>query len=201
MARPSAALPACLILLCACAPHLIVREWPTGRRMRVAVMPFKSAEGHPESGGMAYEAFTGNILAVREFDVIERGALEGTLREQKLSFSSLIGEDKAVEIGRDLGADAVIIGAVTEYRPRRLLMFPPARVALAARLVNTKTGLIEWTVTHRVGGMKRWFTWIIWPVGAVATLISPSVEDQLESATRGICRNLARKGAAKALAR
>ncbi|MBI5884119.1 MAG: DUF799 family lipoprotein, partial [Elusimicrobia bacterium] len=172
--------------------------WPKDRRVRVAVMPFKSAPDHPESGGLVYESFTANILEVKEYDVIERGALEEVLREQKLSFSGMIDENKAVEIGKLLGADAVLLGAVTEYRPRRLLMFPPARIALAARLVNTKTGLIEWTVTHRAGGMKRWLTWIIWPVGAAVTVLSPSVEDQTEAVARKVCRTLARKGASLA---
>jgi hypothetical protein len=69
-------------------------------------------------------------------------------------------------------------------------MFPPARVSLTARLINTTTGEVEWTASNTRGGLKRWFTWIVWPVGIVATVISPSAEDQVQGASRAVSQTL-----------
>ncbi len=187
---------ASLVLLNACAPNVTVKKWPESR-MRVAVLPFKGTSDHPEAGNLAYEAFSTNILKVKEYDIVDRGALEQVLSEQKLGMSGAIDQTKAVEIGKLLGADGVILGAVTAYEHRHLLMFPPAKVSLTARLVNTRTGVVEWTASHRVGGARRWLTLIVWPVWIVATAISPSAEDQVEHAASAICRTLAKHPAAE----
>lgn len=182
---------AAALLAAGCAPNVIVKQWPEpGKRPRVAVLPFKAHPDSPASGELAYEAFSTNILEVKDYDVVDRGALEQVLKEQKLGMTGVIDQAQAVEIGKLLGADGVILGAVTEYGTRHLLMFPPAKISLTARLVNTRSGVVEWTASHRVGGARRWLTLIVWPVWVLATAISPSAEDQIENAARAICRAL-----------
>ena len=71
-------------------------------------------------------------------------------------------------------------------------MFPPAKVGITARYINIKTGEVEWSASHRVGGVKRWFWWILGTpfIGAVATILSPTAEDQVSNATRAISRTV-----------
>lgn len=180
-----------ILFLNACAANIIVRRAPDpARPARVAVLPFKAHPSFPGSGELAYEAFSTNLLKLKGYSVIDRGALDQLIKEQKLTQTGVIDQDKAVEIGKLLGAEGVVLGTVTEYIPRNYLLFPPAKVSLTARLINTRTGEVEWTASHTRGGLNRWFTWIVWPVGIVATVISPSAEDQVQRTSRSISRAL-----------
>jgi len=177
--------------LSACAANVIVRRPPDpAKPMAVAVLPFKAHPDYPKSGELAYEAFSTYLLELKGYSVIDRGALDQLIKEQKLTQTGVMDQDKAVEIGKLLGAEGVVLGTVTEYIPRNYLMFPPATVSLTARLINTRTGEIEWTASHTRGGLNRWFTWIVWPVGVVSTVISPSAEDQVQRTSRAISRSL-----------
>lgn len=184
--------------LSSCAANVIVRQAPDAAKpMRIAVLPFRSAAGFPESGALAYEAFSTYLLDLKGYNVIDRGALDQLIKEQKLTQTGVIDQDKAVEIGKLLGAEGVVLGAVTEYIQRNNLMFPPAKVSITARLINTKTGEVEWTASQTRGGLNRWFTWIVWPVGIVATVISPSAEDQVQRVSRSISSTLKKELAAQ----
>ncbi|MBI4349302.1 MAG: DUF799 family lipoprotein [Elusimicrobia bacterium] len=181
----------CASLLSACGPRLFVKNRPAkGQRPRVAVLPFADYPGQAGTGELAREAFSTEILAVEAYQVIDRASFQKLLDEHRLSATGAIDPSKAVEVGKLLGADAVVVGAVTEYKKRNLLMFPPARVGISARMIDAKTGVVDWSAQKSVGGPKRWLTWVIWPVGAVATAFSPSAADQVVRATRSICRGL-----------
>lgn len=190
MNRFPLALFAAVLLLSACAPRVLVKNRPGQKNPRVAVVPFKDAPGAPGTGELAREAFATEILAVQSYEVIDRSALDKVLEEQKLGLSGAIDPEKAVELGKLLGADGVVIGAVTEYTQRNFLMFPPAKVSLTARMIDTKTGVVFWSAQHSVGGLKRWLTLPVWPIALVASTLSPSAEDQVQKAARSVCRNL-----------
>jgi len=182
------------VLLTACAANVVLRQAPNAdKRFRVAVLPFKPYPGYPNSGELAYEAFSTYILEIEGYSVVDRGALEEIIKEQKLGQSGTIDQSKAVEIGKLLGAQGVVLGSVTEYVERNYLLFPPAKVSLTARMVNTETSEVEWTASKTVGGSTRWLTWFIWPVGLYATISSPSAEDQIQRASRSICRTVKKR--------
>lgn len=191
------AIPCCALILAACGPRLFVKNRPAkGQRPRVAVLPFADAPGQPGTGELAREAFATEILSVDAYQVIDRASFEKLLDEHRLAATGAIDPSKAVEVGKLLGADAVVVGAVTEYKKRNLLMFPPARVGITARMIDANTGVVDWSAQKSVGGPKRWLTWVIWPLGAVATAFSPSAEDQVVRATRSICKGLRQELAA-----
>lgn len=180
--------------LTSCSANVLVRRAPMpGKTMRVAILPFKPNPLYPVSGELAYEAFSASILEVKGYTAVDRGAVDQIVKEQKLTQSGVFDQEKAIEIGKLLGAEGIILGTVTEYTPRKFLMFPPAKVSLAARLVNTQTGEVEWTATQTKGGLARWLTWIFWPAGVYATITSPSVEDQVQKTGRSIFRALEKK--------
>lgn len=185
---------AAALFLSGCAADVMVRRvQPAGEMMRVAVLPFKPHPSSPASGELAYEAFSTQILRIKGYSVVDRGAIDQVIKEQKLTQTGVIDQTQAVELGKLLGAQGVILGAVTEFVPRNKLMFPPAKVSVTARLVDTRTGEVEWTAGKTCGGAKRWLTWLFWPAGLVATFTSPSAEDQIQNAGRSVFRTLEKK--------
>jgi hypothetical protein len=183
--------PFLLLAAGACAPYVVVKHAPEpGRALRVAVMPFKDAPGAPGSGAAAYTAFNNSLLSLPGTELVERGTVDAALK--KAAASGAVDDETARRVGAEVGADDVVVGDVTEYVERRALVLPPAAVAVSARMVDVKTGDVAWTASQRVGGLKRLLTWIIWPVGAVATAISPTADAQMQRVARSIADGVAK---------
>lgn len=178
--------------LAACAPDLVVKHQPPpGRATRVVVLPFEDGPGAPGSGALAAGAFAESLLSVPSYELVERGRVDEELKSRAVAAGIPIAESQAVEIGKRLGADAVVLGVVTEFKEREELIFPPASVALSVRMVDVNSGLVSWTASQRFGGYKRLLTWVIWPLGAVATATSPTADSKLHDVTRSIAKALA----------
>lgn len=182
------------VLLSGCGPQLVIRHGPErGRKTRVAVLPFRDAPGHPGSGQVASEVFAAAFLSVGSYELVDRGAVDKLVEEQRLGATGMVNPAQAVEIGKLAGAKAVVVGSVTQYQPRNFLILPPARVSLAVRLIDTSTGEVSWTAQQSAGGVKRLLTWVVLPLGALATAFSPTAEDLLDTVSRRICKALRRE--------
>ncbi len=85
------------------------------------------------------------------FQLVERDRLNTILSEQNLIRSGVVDPSSAVDLGRLLGADALIFGTVTQFnlestgrvRVRGMgVGGTRGRVSLTARMVNAETGVI-----------------------------------------------------------
>ena len=154
-----AGLYAPVVVLPAAAEVQIAEAQP---RMRIAVLDFEFAStGQTWSwwGGVAPSQGVSDLLTNKLVDggaytLIERSRIQAVLQEQNLALSGRIDASTAAQVGRILGADAVVIGSVIRYnlnegssgvsvlgigtnRRRN-----SAEVQLTARLVNTTTSEI-----------------------------------------------------------
>lgn len=192
----SLALSCCFFLNACSLPHVVVKQnLPKDRKIRVAVLPFRDAPSHAGSGEIAADAIITKLLSIPSYEIIERSALEQVLKEQNLSATGAVDSKAVGDLGKLLGADALVMGAVTEFQDRNKLIFPPARATVTARMVLTETGAIEWSGEYAVGWSPlKWITCIFWPLGAFWVVTSPSVENRVQKASRGIARVVSRKG-------
>lgn len=119
---------ACLALLGGCQwIPTISREPvvfnPFPQLSRVAVVPFFNLSSEPTVDGRQFAlAYAAELQSIQGFEVIPVGVVENKLREYQITFSQ--GQDGAVEarkLAQLLGADAVVIGAVTDFTP----YYPP----------------------------------------------------------------------------
>ena len=107
---------ACLALgACATATVAIKAGFDFSRVKRVAVMGFSDYANRPGSGETVSGAFEQGLLMVG-YDVIERSQVDKLLREKHLSSAD---PKAAQEIGRLLGADALLFGRITDFREPR----------------------------------------------------------------------------------
>jgi len=116
----------------------------------VAVLPFVDApgEGTKGSGLTVVNATIASMYACPEMRVIERGRLDAIANEHDLKISSQLNEADATRLGKLAGADAVILGEVTQYEAQQesgtLVVYAVAgsstkryhRVGLSVRVVN-----------------------------------------------------------------
>lgn len=148
------------------APRVVAQDLTIAQanptRLRVAVLDFEFANtgltyslwGYATPAQGVSDLLTNKLVENGQYTLIERSRIEEILFEQDLGQSGRIDASTAAEVGRLLGADAVIIGSITRFNFEEnggdisILGFGGggdsrgAVVELSARLVNTTTGEI-----------------------------------------------------------
>ncbi|MCP8900393.1 CsgG/HfaB family protein [Gilvimarinus xylanilyticus] len=88
---------------------------------RIAVVDFenKSQHGGWELGRGAADMLTTSLVKGTEFDIYERDQLNAVLDEQDLGQSGRMDVSTAAQIGKLIGVEYIVTGAVTEYGDSR----------------------------------------------------------------------------------
>jgi len=81
-----------------------------GSRLAIAVMPFTPNTKAQEYQQTVTDKMITQLVNLNRFRVIERGAIEAVMKEQKFSLSGLVNEDSALELGKIVGADVIVMG-------------------------------------------------------------------------------------------
>ncbi len=112
---------------------------------KVAVLPFKAPT--ELIGSSVSDIFLTELLRARRYTLVERGQIDRVLGETEIALSGL-SESAAIEAGRMLGADGVILGTVDEYGTvaHRGRSYPV--VGASIRLIDCDTGRVMWSVGH-----------------------------------------------------
>lgn len=137
-------------------------------RPRVAVLAFENNTTlsffADRLGLAAADELTTQLVRTGEFTVIERQQIDAVLAEQQLGMSGVVDPATAARIGELLGAQAVIIGSITQFSlesrsvgiSRFAATITEAESKLDARVVSTTTGEIiavaEGSGNKRFGG-------------------------------------------------
>lgn len=129
-----------------------------GPKKRIAVLPFDTlAPGSTYHVGWGLSEMTITALVrTNRFVVVERGDLDAVLAEQNLGQSGLVRPGTEARVGRLLGAQLLLKGAVTEFQETQSgggiaavlggvatgLASSKAKLAVDIRLIDTTTGEI-----------------------------------------------------------
>jgi len=81
-------------------------------------------------GELVMEKLITKLVNLRRFKVIERGAMDKIIYEQKLGISGLVDEKTAIEMGKIAGADAIVLGSCNLIQ---------GFVTIKARLIDIET--------------------------------------------------------------
>lgn len=132
-----------------------------GKKKRIAVLTFedKTSSGYrwgyyKDVGDGVTEMILTELVKSGKYQVIERTRIDKLIAEQKLQQSGLVSEQSAVEIGKLLGVELAVFGAVTEFGYKedgqRARVFGKsvsvgkkgATVGIDIRIINVTTGEI-----------------------------------------------------------
>jgi len=135
---------------------------PASTKPRVAVIEFKNKADNQwwwhGGAAAAQDVFVTELVKSGKFRVVEREQLEALMKEKGLTLSGDVDPSTAVRVGKLLGVNYLLTGAVTEYGAedkgahggsfRGLPSFGVHKktftAALNARLIDTSTGEIVW---------------------------------------------------------
>lgn len=153
-----------VVLLQACAStpekpptnaYVDMQRFP-GREWTVAVMDLHYQEltekgysggaiygsGGKDAGRVIAGLLAGELNTLINVSVVERGQLGTLTREQELQMSGSVDANSAVELGKVLGADAVVVGDVSEYVAWTSIGLSGSTVSYTMRMIDAQTGRI-----------------------------------------------------------
>ncbi|GJM43846.1 MAG: hypothetical protein DHS20C21_06880 [Gemmatimonadota bacterium] len=124
----------------------------------VAVIPFENLSSDQGAGYRATRFFVTELLAAEAFDVVEPGEVARALEKQGLVRVAELTEAQAVAIGKEVGAQALVLGTIGESATIRSGTSSVNVVTLVVRMVETEQGVTVWSTSHTEGGRGFWAT-------------------------------------------
>ncbi len=97
----------------------------------IAVVDFESVGGEEHLGKAVAEIMRTELIGTGQFRVVERAQISKALSEQQLQHSGLIDDRSAVQIGKFIGADLIIVGSVVKIGDS---------YTINSRMIDVKTG-------------------------------------------------------------
>ena len=138
-------LPVVFALFCATArPYRFTNYTQNPQAMnglhssRIAVLPMTGPEGRRFADELSIQ-----LGKLNRFSIVERDRINDLYNEQDLD-PNRIDQSTAVRLGKMLGASAVVMGTVNDYRA--------GRVSASVRLVAVETGEVAWQGSDALSG-------------------------------------------------
>lgn len=119
-----------------------------GPKKRVAIVGFGMyvrTYGVKEMDRLLIEMLSTSLFKTGQFDLVERKEIERVFQEQKFQLSGMVDPATAVEIGKILGAQAIITGAITEIGFQAgsfIINMTSCRVGIDVRIIDVTTAKI-----------------------------------------------------------
>jgi curli biogenesis system outer membrane secretion channel CsgG len=138
------------------APGISVEnELFDSRNWNVAVVDFNyEFEGEGNANGTNYvsagkdggrviaDLFSAEFSRLNNIAIIERSRISNVLDEQALQQSGVIQAEKAASVGKLLGADAVVMGELTDYVSWSNLAGYGSTISFSVRMIDVQTGKV-----------------------------------------------------------
>lgn len=86
------------------------------------------------------------------FSAVERSKVEDILNEQEFSYSGVVDPSQAAQLGKLMGAEAVLIAQASDQYDAE---YESWEVTVSGRIVSVETGEILYTCRARGGGMDK----------------------------------------------
>ncbi len=146
-----------LIFLSACETkkHYVSPAYDIKNIRKVAIFPFENFTSDEYAGEKVRRILITELLS-NEIDVVEPGEINRLLREFKVKSISSIKVAEAQEIGKILGADAIMIGVVENYDVSKGISVTYPEVTIILRLIETSSGSVIWAIRQTSGGPDFW---------------------------------------------
>lgn len=105
---------------------------PDDKKLTVAVLDFNDLAGNVSAlGRLVNEELVTKLFQTRRVKVIERGLLEKAINELKFTLSGLVDPNRAKQLGKQVGADAIVTGTIADLG---------SIVKINARLIEVEKG-------------------------------------------------------------
>lgn len=111
----------------------------------VAVIPFTAPT--ELIGASISDLVVTELLRLGRYKIVERGQISKVLGETELALAG-VSTSKAMEVGQMTGAEAVIVGSVSEYEMAAYKGRRYPSVGLSLRCIDSSSGEIIWSADY-----------------------------------------------------
>jgi TolB-like protein len=101
------------------------------KKATVAVLDFESIGAEEHLGKAVAEIIRTELVSTQDYRVVERAQINRALSEQTLQKSGIIDNESAVQLGKIIGADLIVIGSVVKIG---------TAYTINSRMIDVKTG-------------------------------------------------------------
>ena len=148
---------------------------------RLAVLPLEELAGDRQAGVRATRILITEILAAGAVDVVESGEVQAVV-DRVVRGGSAPSQKEVIELGRELGIQAVMVGSVTQSEVLRSGAVSVPVVTIDLHLLETETGTAVWAATHTERGSGAAAKWL----GTGAEPISATTRKCVQKALRSL---------------
>lgn len=113
------------------------------RARKVVVLPLVNLTSTPNAGLIVGELLSTEVMARTNFRILERSEMMAYLSSGKNEVQEMLEKSAAAKMGRELGVDTVIYGAVTEFRYKKGVDEDPV-VGITVRMLDIPESKILW---------------------------------------------------------
>lgn len=201
-------LAATAVLLAGCAS---VKPLARDERLLAAVMPFAYSapvKDFSDSAEGLADAVAGALVRTGRLRLVERHRVDAVLQEVRHGMTGAVDSATAAQVGRQLGAEAVVIGAITsasvmeESRSMKIAEKADRRaeVVVEARLVAVETGELlasARAVGKAVSRQRQAFGGKLGELAPPEILVQRALQDIGEDLARNLARGAPSRSAVK----
>jgi curli biogenesis system outer membrane secretion channel CsgG len=95
-----------------------------------------------DGGKVLADLFSAELSRLKNVTILERSKISAVLKEQALQQSGVTDPGSAAELGKLVGADAVVTGVVTDYVYWSSLTGSGTTVSFSIKMVDVRTGKV-----------------------------------------------------------
>lgn len=133
------------------SPSSVISQTRSGLQaytiQKIAILPFQSERSDPDVGDRIADIFYLQFLAYGRHEIALKSDVSTAQTRVESKLKEAGKREVAVEVGKSLGVDAVLVGEVLRYIDRHgtnLSADRPASVAFVSQLINIKDGETLW---------------------------------------------------------
>lgn len=118
---------------------------------KVAVVPFENLSNDQGASARITHLFITELLAADAFDIVEPGEVLVAISKLSLTRTDMLSEEQAKQLGKELGVQGLILGAVNESSGLRSAGNNETVVTLDVRMIETESAQTVWSATQTEG--------------------------------------------------
>ena len=112
---------------------------------KIAIIPLRAPV--ELAGSSVADMVATELLGSGLYRLVERGQMEKILGEQALGLKGITDSSTAVQLGKILGVQGVIVGTVPEYGYKAIGSNKVPAIGINLRMINVQNGNIVWSLT------------------------------------------------------
>lgn len=142
-----------LMMGCAGPHHLLINDYEMKRPRLIAVLPVQNETVHLKAPEL-FRPIVHQKIGQKGYETLSLSFIDQKLAEKDIHEAGQVHSLPPQELGRLLGADALLYTTITEFSTTYLVAYASITVAARFELRDARSGELLWQADHQVKDIK-----------------------------------------------